>query len=307
MISFLTPILGLYGINVKEFLNEWELKTKFIDYEITIPTRVFLSKIKTFEIILKTPSITNLLYNYSQFTNKSFDLNFLTLYKIVLLKSISNSFFYKQKLNIYYKMTRSYLKSINRNINSLLNYKKKKSNLSFLKNLSFNNNLYFNNLLFIKKSILFNNIILNNYKYGLIFYFPGYNNNSLNILKDIFYKFDLNLLKINNKIFKLIFNNKNIFYGSNIIAYNPYLANILYFFQNIYIENKFKFFLFYIKLNQNLCNILFFKKYITNFLYFKNNNLNILILKCLKYNYLNLLKINFNNNKLLLKLLFNKI
>lgn len=53
MVSFLTPVLGLYGINVKEFINDFEAKTKFINFDIVIPTTVRISKIKTFEILLK--------------------------------------------------------------------------------------------------------------------------------------------------------------------------------------------------------------------------------------------------------------
>ncbi len=305
MISFLTPILGLYGINVKEFINEWESKTKFIDYDIVIPTCVLISKIKTFEIELKTPTITSLLSNYEYFNNKQLDLNILTLYKIVLLKSISNSFFYKKKLKIYYKMVNSYMKSINRNINYLLRHKKK-TNLNFLKNLNFSNELYFNNLRLIKKLNIFNNLILNNYQYGLIFYFPGFNNKDLNNLKNNIFKYDLDILKINNKYFSLFLNQTNLFYGSQILTFNNNLSNIIAFFNNLSLEIKFKFFLFYIKLKKNICTILFFKKYINIFFKIKNN-LKIKFLNILKLTFLSFLKLNIIKTLYFTKLLNYKI
>lgn len=53
MVSFLTPILGLYGINVKEFINDFDIKTKFINFDVIIPTLVRISKIKTNFVNLK--------------------------------------------------------------------------------------------------------------------------------------------------------------------------------------------------------------------------------------------------------------
>lgn len=78
--SFLTPLLGLYGINIKDFVSDFEEKTKFIDFDVVIPLRVKISKIKTFEILVRTPYISNILQNIQSFT-------ILQLYKIYLLKS----------------------------------------------------------------------------------------------------------------------------------------------------------------------------------------------------------------------------
>ena len=53
MVSFLTPILGLYGINVKEFINDFDIKTKFIrtlegDFHQLLETTSFL-EVLTYE------------------------------------------------------------------------------------------------------------------------------------------------------------------------------------------------------------------------------------------------------------------
>lgn len=102
MVSFLTPILGLYGINVKEFINEFELKTKFVTFDVVIPTSVKISKIKTFEIILKTPYIIPLLSNLEEFSINKPNINILSIYKISLLKSLlSTSFLTNYHKSIY--------------------------------------------------------------------------------------------------------------------------------------------------------------------------------------------------------------
>jgi hypothetical protein len=100
MISFLTPILGLYGINIKEFINDFDNKTKFINFEVVIPVIVKISKIKTFEIVLKTPFIVSILSNLSGFSLTKPIISLLSIYKISLLKSVFRahflSFFHKK-------------------------------------------------------------------------------------------------------------------------------------------------------------------------------------------------------------------
>jgi hypothetical protein len=136
MVSLLTPILGLHGVNVKEFVAEIENKIEFIDYDIIIPIRVILSKIKTYEIFMETPTVTAILSNFENFTESNLEINYLTIYKVALIKSIYNStYFFDKRLKIGYKMIRSYLRSLNRNITHLLIYKrKKKQSNTFLRN-----------------------------------------------------------------------------------------------------------------------------------------------------------------------------
>ena len=68
LVSFLTPVLGLYGINVKEFINDFEEKTKFINFDVIVPTRVAISKIKTYKIFVKTPYLAPILSNVEGFS-----------------------------------------------------------------------------------------------------------------------------------------------------------------------------------------------------------------------------------------------
>jgi hypothetical protein len=93
MISFLTPILGLYGINIKEFINDFDVKTRFINFEVVIPVVVKISKIKTFEIVLKTPFIISILSNLGGFSLTRPIISLLSIYKISLLKSIFRTHF----------------------------------------------------------------------------------------------------------------------------------------------------------------------------------------------------------------------
>jgi len=80
LISTLTPILGLYGINVKDFLSDFDLKTQFaVNFpDLLIPARVKISKIKTFEITIKTPYLASIIPT---------ELTILEVYKLFLVKS----------------------------------------------------------------------------------------------------------------------------------------------------------------------------------------------------------------------------
>jgi ribosomal protein L11 len=111
LVSFLTPVLGLYGINVKEFITEFESKTKFIDFDIIIPVRVKISKIKTFQIYVKTPYIISILANLPNLTLSKSSLNILTVYKLTLLKSIFTNYMANFQKLIYISI-RKYLSLI---------------------------------------------------------------------------------------------------------------------------------------------------------------------------------------------------
>jgi len=81
LISALTPVLGLYGINVKDFLIDFELKTQFAADlpDLLIPVRVKISKIKTFETTIKTPYLATIIPT---------ELTILEVYKLFLIKSV---------------------------------------------------------------------------------------------------------------------------------------------------------------------------------------------------------------------------
>jgi len=99
MVSFLTPILGLYGINVKEFINDFDIKTRFINFDVIVPVLVKISKIKTFEINLKTPYVISILSNLPNFSVTKPNIDLLSIYKVSLLKSI----FYSNFLYVFHK------------------------------------------------------------------------------------------------------------------------------------------------------------------------------------------------------------
>ena len=99
MVSFLTPILGLYGINVKEFINDFEIKTKFINFDVIVPVLVKISKIKTFEIILKTPYVISILSNLPNFSVTRPNIDLISIYKVSLLKSV----FYSNFLSVFHR------------------------------------------------------------------------------------------------------------------------------------------------------------------------------------------------------------
>ena len=149
MVSFLTPILGLYGINVKEFINDFDIKTRFINFDVIVPVLVKISKIKTFEIVLKTPYVVSILSNLPSFSVTKPNIELLSIYKLSLLKSIFYStFVYSFHKRIYLSL-RKYLSLVIK-VNFHLSV-----NQAFIKN-------GFLNLkgLFLLKSSLQNNVFL---------------------------------------------------------------------------------------------------------------------------------------------------
>jgi hypothetical protein len=104
--SFLTPLLGLYGINVKEFVTEFLTRTQFLTFDIIIPVFVSITKIKTFTIFFKTPYISSLV-------NLSVDkLDILSFYKFFLIKSVfDNKSRFINQFNVYRNL-RIYLNKV---------------------------------------------------------------------------------------------------------------------------------------------------------------------------------------------------
>lgn len=202
MVSFLTPILGLYGINVKEFINDFDAKTKFINFDVIIPTLVKISKIKTFEIILKTPYVVSILSNLPGFSVTKPNIDILSVYKISLLKSV----FYSNFLNVFHKKIylslRKYLSlviRVNFQLSVSPSFVKKKINL--------------NNLSLLKFSIQYNNLFvkLAHNNYGLFINFSNSSASRLNYLKVVLAIQNISIFKIKSKLLSSLINNRYFF------------------------------------------------------------------------------------------------
>jgi ribosomal protein L11 len=107
VVSFLTPLLSLYGINVKDFINTFEELTRFIGFDIVVPVKVKITKIKTFKMSLRTPYVISILSQVVDLTATDLTVNVLDVYKLCLLKSVFtvsstfNHFFYRPSLRVY--------------------------------------------------------------------------------------------------------------------------------------------------------------------------------------------------------------
>lgn len=166
--SLLTPVLGLYGLDVIGFISHYEKITAHILIDLITPLRVTITKIKTFEVQLLTPYVGNLLNFYTNFTPE-LDYNILTIYKFFLIKSVIISTFFKPSI-LSYKNIRNYLLCFN---------KKSKTNPNISKI----------------------PVIFANYSgFGLIINFINANHKHINILKDLAVLFNLGVKKLNNRI-----------------------------------------------------------------------------------------------------------
>jgi hypothetical protein len=231
MVSFLTPILGLYGINVKEFINEFEIKTKFITFDVIIPTSVKISKIKTFEINLKTPYIIPLLSNLEDFSINKPDINILSIYKLSLLKSlVGHNFLYSYHKNVYVSV-RKYISLIVKgnldirvprvifNFSSM--YDSKKIELDFLKK-------KFVSFIGLKK------LTINNF--GV---FLAFNNSSaylINLLKKTLSVCGVSLDKVKSKFISALCT-KTYFRGNVFLISSQYLNFYSVFLKELYSKN----------------------------------------------------------------------
>ena len=202
--SFLTPILGLYGINIKDFVTEFENKTKFITSDIIVPLRVRISKIKTFEISFQTPYVSNIVRNMDE-------INVLTIYKLSLLKNVRMVDLGINDICITYKniieYTTLFIKTLNRSNKSIILNKKLPGFLksNFVRSITSNilkKNLYgvfanFNNESSflrerIKNQLAFYNIdfrrmnINNNSNFSSVYYLSSGNFGSLYHIVDLF-------------------------------------------------------------------------------------------------------------------------
>lgn len=243
--SFLTPILGLYGINLKDFINEFAEQTKFINnFDIILPIKVLITKIKTFSMRLVSPYISSLLN-----LNTNFIKNILNFYKIFLIKFVSCKILFKSSI---------ILKKLYKNIRVYLNKTYKTNNLCYFKRpvLSFDNFFFFKRpeILFLRKLIYL--------KYGVIFFF--FNHASYKISdwqKDLIF-FNLKVLRIykNLNIFLNFYKKDTYFLGSNC------LNNLFNFFKLNFFKEVSTFKLLLWKFNMNfLSNVFFMENFYQHF------------------------------------------
>jgi hypothetical protein len=257
MVSFLTPILGLYGINVKEFINDFDIKTKFINFDVIVPTLVRISKIKTFEIFLKTPYVISILSNLPGFSVTKPNIDLLSIYKVSLLKTIFNSNFLQAFHKQVYLSLRKYLSLVIK-----VNFQLTVSLASIRKKFSSSYNLLLLKST-IKNIILFKKLLFN--KYGV---FIVFNNNSalkLNYLKAALSIHNISIFRIKANILSSLLGSKYFqgdvfFIGSNNLNYS------LDFLKNVILKSfNSNFFPIYYKIGSNLTNKTVFKSFISSF------------------------------------------
>lgn len=304
MVSFLTPILGLYGINVKEFINEFELKTKFIGFDAIIPTSVKISKIKTFEISLKTPYIIPLLSSSEDFSINRPNVNILSIYKISLIKSVFSSNFLQTYHKSIYVSIRKYISLVVKGFFDvkvsardldLSNLSKSKFFLGFFKNS-------------ILKIISLKKLLCNSF--GVFMVFNNASAHSINNLKKQLSVYGMFLDKIQPKLVYNLFGSSSYLQGSIFSISSPYFNSFSVFYKEVYTKTfHSNFFPIYWRFNSNLVTKSFFKEIYVNFfdtinfsrfyilkiIFFKIskilkvvNRLNKTLLFLLKYNYANL-------------------
>jgi hypothetical protein len=257
MVSFLTPILGLYGINVKEFINDFDIKTRFINFDVVVPTLVKISKIKTFEIVLKTPYVISILSNLPNFSVTKPNVDLLSIYKVSLLKSI----FYSNLLHVFHK--RIYL-SLRKYLSLVIKVNFQLSVDSAFVKKSFSNlhNLFLLKSI-IQNSVLFSKLLFN--KYG---FFVNFSNNSalrLNYLKIALAIQNISIFKVKSSLLSSLVGDKyfqgNIYFiGSGNLRYS------IGFLKEVILKSfSSNFFPVYFKLNANLVSQSFAKPFILLF------------------------------------------
>lgn len=241
--SFLTPILGLYGINLKEFIKEFTEKTKFADnWDIILPVKVLITKIKTFFMRLCSPYISSILN-----LTADFNKNILNFYKIFLLKSV-------------YCGTNSLLvfKYIYRNIRVYLNKTYKINNFYNSKTPI----LHFDNFFFFKRPeiLLLRKLIYS--KYAVVFFFFNHASYKISEWKKDLIKFNLKILciKKNLNIFLDFFKKDLYLLGSD------RLNRFFSFMDNNTLKEVSTFKPFLWKFNTNFLSNYFFIEKIYNFL-----------------------------------------
>jgi hypothetical protein len=245
MLSFLTPILGLYGINVKDFINEFESKSKFINFDVIIPVTVRITKIKTFSIDLRTPYVSSVL-NSLDLPFKA--LNVLTFYKIVTLKSLKGNILLNNNLKLNYSNLRIYLSRVF-NLNESLLIKRDKlvypNSYTYLR-LSIKNTLH---------SFFFINNISFNGNYGLFVSFYNYDSKIVNTIKLISSLFNVKLLKIKPKLLSVFLPKIK---GQTFFFHSRRFSNLNAFFNSVKFNQSSSYFDLFFKINNNILYPSFF-------------------------------------------------
>jgi hypothetical protein len=291
MVSFLTPILGLYGINVKEFINDFDIKTRFINFDVIVPVLVKISKIKTFEITLKTPYIISILSNLPNFSVTKPNIDLLSIYKVSLLKSV----FYSNFLCVFHKRIylslRKYLSLVIK-VNFHLNV-----NQAFIKGgfLNFKS-------LFLLKSSLQNSVFLCKLLQNTYGVFISFNNSSasnIGYLKVALAIQNLSIFKVRSSLLSSLTGNK-YFCGNTYFVGSPYLNYFLSFLKEFSLKPlDSNFFPLFFKAGANLSNQSFTKVFISAF-NSQSKLINFYILKIIYIISIRLFKnLNFLNKKLI--------
>lgn len=291
MVSFLTPILGLYGINVKEFINDFDIKTRFINFDVIVPVLVKISKIKTFEIVLKTPYVVSILSNLPNFSVTKPNIELLSIYKLSLLKSIFYStFVYGFHKRIYLSL-RKYLSLVIK-VNFHLSV-----NQAFIKN-------GFLNLksLFLLKSSLQNNAFLwklMQNTYGIFINFNSSSASRIGYLKVALAIQNISIFKNRSSLLSSLIGNK-YFSGDIYFVGSPNLNYFLGFLKEVSLKPlDSSLFPIFFKIKRNLLNHSFVKVFLSSFnLQFKL--VNFYILKVIYIVSIRIFKnLNFLNKKLI--------
>lgn len=289
LVSFLTPVLGLYGINVKEFITEFELKTRFINFDVTIPVRVRISKIKTFQISIRTPYIISILSNIPDFSLPKSSLSALTVYKLTLLKSVFGNYALTHQ-RLIYSSIRKYLSKIIKASLLPISDVKIANNISIfhsdvleIKNIS-------HNILFFKKLIV--------EKYGSFVTFNNASGAYMGYLKTSLSLLNLSITKINAKLLSSLTNNR-YFYGSIYYISGKGYNQVINLFQQLISKKTLRGSLFaiYYRFGLNLLTPTFAKLVFTSF---SNLSSEVVLLKLLNRLLLNNIRsLNLVNKKIL--------
>ncbi len=291
MVSFLTPILGLYGINVKEFINDFDIKTKFINFDVIVPTLVKISKIKTFEIVLKTPYVVSILSNLPGFSVTKPNIDILSIYKVSLLKSIFYSNFLSTFHKKIYLSLRKYLSlvvKVNFQLSVSPSFIKKKTSLG--------------NLYLLKFSIQHNNLLVDlaSSNYGLFVNFSNGSASRIEYLKVALAIQNISIFKIKSKLLSSLTNHR-YFFGNTYFIGSASLNYFINFFKETSVKSfGSNFFPTFFKFGVNLLNQTFAKLFVSIF----NSRIKIIKFQLLKTIYIVCIKILKNLSFLNKKLLF---
>ncbi|WP_156962194.1 hypothetical protein [Candidatus Paracaedibacter symbiosus] len=279
MVSFLTPVLGLYGINVKEFITDFEAKTKFINFDIIVPVRVKITKIKTFEIFVKTPYITSILSNLEGFSLTKPNLNALILYKVSLIKSIFSTNRLENRHRMIYISIRKYIARILKTI-SIASVGKVSINSIDSSRFAHISTLKYNlsNFISVRKMIF--------QRYGFFVVFSNQSGVRLNYLMNSLALQGISINKVNAKFLSLLstipFNSNSFYIASNKLSF---VINFLEYVLKL--NQSSSFFVSFYRLNSNLVSGNFLKEFLFSF---KKFNGQVVLLRALNFVFLKLIK-----------------